>query len=233
VNLTNPTKFRQTLADVMTTPVVTARPTTPYKELVGLLSGHRVGALPVVDDEGRVVGVVSEADLMTKSARPEPAPRWRPSARGRQRKATGTTAAAVMSSPVVTADLDTPVVRAARLMQEHDVKHLPVLDGEDRLAGIVSRGDLLKPFLRSDADIRKELVETVLTRWLWIDPATVEVSVSHGEVSLTGQVDRRSDVDVITHIVSRLDGVVGVQSRLTFGRDDVHERQHPSEARVT
>jgi CBS domain-containing protein len=225
--------FRKVVGDVMTTPAVTAGPGTPYKELARLLAEHRIGALPIVDPDGVLVGIVSESDLLSKSTRRGPAPWWRPAARRSQRRAVATTAAASMSSPVFTATVDTPLPAAARLMEDAGVKHLPVVDTVRRVTGMVSRGDLLRPFLRSDEEIRQEIVDTVLPRWLWIDPATVTVTVTGGEVSLAGEVERRSDVDVITRIAGALDGVVAVDSRLTYRHDDVHERRRPTEARVS
>lgn len=127
--------------DVMTTEVVIAYPTTPVKQVAGLLNQHRLSALPVTDGQGRVLSVVSEADLLGDS----------------QRLADGqpaTTAGEVMASPAVTVNPQATVTEAARRMQAGGVKRLPVVAGSSRLVGIVSRTDLLRPLTRPDQEIR-------------------------------------------------------------------------------
>ena len=117
-------------------------------------------------------------------------------------------------------------------MHRHNVKRLAVIDAEGRLIGIASRVDLLKPFLRTDREIRDEVSGTVLRRWMSIDASAVAVHVTNGEVTLTGIIERRSDINVISALVGSLDGVVKVDNQVGFTRDDVHERMTRSEARV-
>jgi CBS domain-containing protein len=163
--------------DVMTIEVVVAQPTTPVKQVARLLADHRLSALPVVDGRGRVLGVVSQADLLGDG---------RPLADGQP-----VTARAVMTSPAVTVDPQATVTEAARRMQAAGMKRLPVVAGSGRLVGIVSRADLLRPLTRPDEEIRWA-IEELLGHELLVDPARVEVEVCDGVVSLTGRVERRS-----------------------------------------
>jgi CBS-domain-containing membrane protein len=210
--------------DVMTQDVVTVDDHAAFKEVATLLTEHRVSALPVLDGEGRVVGVVSEADLLLKEEFPEGPPGGRP-LQGRRRretraKAAGGTAAELMTSPAVTIGPDAGVAEAARLLHRHQIKRLPVVDPAGPLLGIVSRADLLKVFLRADADIAAEVRQQVLTRAMWIDPDTVVVEVRDGVVTLTGQPERRSLIPIVVSLVRGLDGVVDVVDRLSFEFDD-------------
>jgi CBS domain-containing protein len=153
--------MHQTVQDVMTTDVVCAHPNTSYKELVELLATRRVSAVPVVDDRGHVVGVVSEADLLCKREQPaRPALRLLSAPRRRRErvKAQATVAAELMSRPAVTIDPQATVAAAARRLHASGVKRLPVVHAGGRLVGIVSRVDLLKGFLRSDEELHSEIV---------------------------------------------------------------------------
>ncbi|WP_320779577.1 CBS domain-containing protein [Streptomyces sp. CRN 30] len=216
------------VGSVMTRDVVRAGATTPFKEVVRLLSEHRVSGLPVVDDE-RVVGVLSETDLMMHQARSpvpyEPARHARlaaltPGVRRQAAKAGARTAGQLMTAPPVTAHADDTVVAAARLMAQRRVERLPVLDEEGRLVGIVTRGDLLTVFLRSDEEIHRTVVEQVLGKALWLTPRTIGVSVSDGVVTLDGRMERESDTEIAVSMTRRLDGVVDVVDRLTHRLDD-------------
>jgi CBS domain-containing protein len=210
--------------DVMTQEVVTVDEHASFKEVATLLTERRVSALPVLDGEGRVVGLVSEADLMLKEEFPEGPPEARlfQSRRRRQTraKAAGDTAAELMTSPAVTIGPDASVAQAARLLHRHGIKRLPVVDPAGPLLGIVSRADLLKVFLRSDADIAREVRQQVLLRAMWMDPDTVVVEVRDGVVTLTGQLERRSLIPITVNLVRGLDGVVDVVDRLSFELDD-------------
>jgi CBS domain-containing protein len=210
--------------DVMTKEVVTVDEQASFKEVAKLLTGRRVSALPVLDGDGRVVGIVSEADLMLKEEFPKGPPEAR-LLQGRHRretraKAAGGTAAEVMTSPAVTIGPDASVPEAARLLHRHGIKRLPVVDPAGPLLGIVSRGDLLKVFLRSDVDIAREVRQQVLVRSMWIDPDVVRVEVRDGVVTLTGPLERRSLIPIVVGLVRGLDGVVDVIDRLSFELDD-------------
>ena len=125
-----------------------------------------------------------------------------------------------MTSPAVTVGPDASVAEAARLLHRHGIKRLPVVDPPGPLLGIVSRADLLKVFLRSDADIAQEIRQQVLQRAMWMDPDTVGVDVRDGVVTLTGQLERRSLIPITLSLVRGLDGVVEVVDRLSFELDD-------------
>lgn len=212
--------------DVMTEDVVSARTDTPFRELVRLLDANRVGAVPVVDDAGRILGVVSSSDLLVKEeGAPRPAPRPpayvldRPS-RSTLRRAAGTLAGSLMTSPAVTIEDQIGVREAARLMSSYGVRHLPVARA-GVLAGIVSRSDLLKVFLRSDAEIRQELVDEALPSALLTDVSALSIDVDDGVVSLVGALPRGCDVDLIKRAVWRVDGVVGVVDAIDGGTGEV------------
>lgn len=193
--------------NVMTTKMVVAHPTTPVKQVAGLLAAQGLSALPVVDGRGRVVGVVSEADLLANS-------QLLADGRG------GVTAGEVMTSPAVTVTPQATVTEAARRMQTSGVKRLPVVAGSGRLVGIVSRADLLRPLTRPDEEIRWA-IEEMLGHELLIDPARVEVEVREGVVTLTGQVERRSLIPIVVRLTGAAEGVVRVQDWLTFELDDI------------
>jgi CBS-domain-containing membrane protein len=207
----------------MTTTVATVDERTPFKQIVRLLSERRVSALPVLDAAKRVVGVVSEADLLRKEEFPE-GPGGRVFESRHQRvaraKAAGDTAAELMTAPAVTVGADATVAEAAKLLARHGVKRLLVVDEAGRLLGIASRVDLLKVFLRSDEDIRREVRDEVFQRVLWIDPDDVAVEVSDGLVTLEGVLERRSLIPIAVRLVHGVDGVVDVVDRLTYEAND-------------
>ncbi|MDD9375845.1 CBS domain-containing protein [Streptomyces sp. ZAF1911] len=188
----------RSVADLMTRTAVTVRRTTAFKEIARLLKEFDITAVPVIDDTGHLVGVVSEADLL------------------RRRPAGGTaTAEELMTSPAVTARPDWSVVRAARVMQRQRVKRLPVVDEEGRVVGILSRSDLIQLFLRRDHAIQEEILEDVLTRTLRLAPSDVTVEVDDGLVTLSGTVPRADLLPVVVRLCQSVDGVVDVDNRLT------------------
>lgn len=216
--------MRRRVRDVMTRDVVTVDEHTPFKEITQLLADCRISAVPVLDPDARVVGVVSEADLLRKEEFPEGPPGAR-LLEGRRRratraKATGDTAVELMTAPAITVGPDASLAEAARLLHRHQIKRLPVLDPAGPLVGIVSRADLLKVFLRSDDQIAREVRQDVLRRVLGMDPDTIDVEVRDGAVTLTGQLERRSLIPITVSLVYGLDGVVDVVDRLGFEVDD-------------
>jgi CBS domain-containing protein len=220
------------VADVMTGDVATVGPATPVKEIVRELAQRRVSALPVVDLEGRVLGVVSEADLLLKEGRgalADPPRRFEAASRRAQRvKAGATVAADLMTAPALTIAPDAPVADAAREMRERGVKRLVVVDEHDRLAGIISRGDVIRVFLRPDGDIRRAVVEGLATNLLWLDARDLEVTVADGVVTLSGRLDRRTEVELLARHTLELDGVVGVVNRVAYAWDDRHPGRPPA-----
>jgi CBS domain-containing protein len=209
----------------MTARPVVATETTGFKEIAGLLAEYRISAVPVVDDAGLLIGVVSEADLLLKETF-GPAEQHQLVESGRTRreraKAGALLARDLMTSPAVTIGSNAPIAEAARVMHDKAVKRLPVVDADGRVVGIVTRSDLLRVFLRPDALIREDVVEGLIVRTLWMDPKPIEVHVTSGVVELSGQVDRKSDIRVLTNMVGAIDGVVGVVERLRFRYDDTH-----------
>lgn len=218
--------------DVMSAPVETVRDSAGFKEIVGLMQRHGVSALPVVDGDRRLVGIVSEADLLLKEEYATEGASlerlldfpWRKSERA---KAAGTYAAQLMSRHVVTIEPEATLAKAARLIHEEKVKRLPVVDADDRVIGIVSRADLLKVFLRSDAEIHDDVKESVLRRALWLEPHAVKVTVRDGVVLLKGQVEQKSMIPLVVELVSDVVGVVGVDNRLGYEVDDDSLRPLP------
>lgn len=217
---------RSTVADVMSVPVVAVDPDTSFSAVASLLYTAAVRAVPVLDDAGRLLGVVSEADLLVTAERGEPRDDhrwWRPRhvrRPGPVRKAGATTAAGLMTTPVVTVGADDSVALAARTMREHRLSWMPVVDDGDRVVGVLGRSDLLSVFLRDDEAIRREVVEEVLGRTLLVDPARVEVAVADGVVTLTGELETRADTEAVVHLVERLEGVVGVNDELGYRVDE-------------
>ena len=164
---------RWKIKDVMTSDVIAVRADMPFKEIVDILADRGISAVPVVDDEDRVIGVVSEADLLHKTefAGESVANRLLESRRHRtaREKAAGDVAGELMTAPAVTVTADVSVIEAARIMEEKEIKRLPVVDRQGRVVGIVSRRDLLKAFLQPDPDIKAEILEQVFRRAMWID----------------------------------------------------------------
>ncbi|MEV6613124.1 CBS domain-containing protein [Streptomyces sp. NPDC051051] len=199
----------RTVGEVMTGDVVEARRTTPFKEVVRLLDHHRISGLPVIDDDDKVLGVVSGTDLVRAQAR-----------RSGHGLVGAVTAADLMSSPAITVHPEQSVPDAARLMERRGVERLPVVDEEDRLIGIATRRDLLRVFLRTDEDLSRQVSEEVVGRTLGLPPDAVLVSVRDGVVTLDGRVEARSQVPEAVRAAWRLEGVVGVVNALTFRVDD-------------
>ncbi|MGR6998251.1 CBS domain-containing protein [Yinghuangia aomiensis] len=213
----------------MTTDVVSVGPGAPFKEIVGLLRRHRIAAVPVVDG-GKVVGVVSESDLLRKEADqagPAPFPLQvitRRAVRAARAKAEAATADSLMTAPAVVVESGATVAEAARLMERHHVRHLPVVDSDGHIRGIVSRGDLLRVFLRTDELIRDEIRDEVIRDELWIDPKTVDVSVTDGIVDLAGEVARKSMISILVRMCRGVDGVIQVREHMTYALDDTRIR---------
>ncbi|WP_330300678.1 CBS domain-containing protein [Streptomyces sp. NBC_00503] len=211
------------VGDLMTDEVVSVVTSTSFKDVAKLLAQHDISGLPVLDDEDRVLGVVSESDLIGREAADHPLVGDAPdAARGAATFPSEVifTAGEVMSAPAVTVHADETATGAARLMARRGVERLPVVDDEDRLVGIVTRRDLLRLFLRPDAEIRRRVIEDVLTDTMGLDEDTVTVHVVDGIVTLEGRLGGRSQIPVLIGLVSQLDGVVAVVPRLTARVDD-------------
>ncbi|WP_432092413.1 CBS domain-containing protein [Streptomyces sp. bgisy100] len=225
------------IGSLMVTDVVAVGPRTPFKKVAKLLAEHRISGVPVVDDDERVLGVISESDLLARQAGnpasqphdPAAWPRWLRHLTGFRRTAAGikeraVTAEELMSAPAIAVHAADTIAEGARTMASHRVERLPVLDEEDRLVGIVTRRDLLEVFLRPDADIRREIVDEVFVQAMWLAPDTVDVHVLDGVVTLRGRMELRSDTEIAVRMVRQLDGVVMVVDELVSRIDDTRRR---------
>lgn len=211
--------------DAMTSPLVTVRPDTPVKDVAAAMLTHHISGVPVVTDQGEVVGIVTEADLLHKEGGPfEQDPRFfaglpafaRASAAAR--KARGKTARDLMTSPVVTVEEDASLREMAGLMMRRKINRLPVLRA-GRLVGIVSRADIVRALVRPDEDIVSD-VRAALLHELWVDPSKLRIDVRDGIVYLDGEVERSSEKELVERSVLSIDGVVGIESALTFAFDE-------------
>ncbi|MDX3633425.1 CBS domain-containing protein [Streptomyces europaeiscabiei] len=205
------------VSDVMTQTVVAVGRNAQFKEIVRTMEQWRVSALPVLEGEGRVIGVVSEADLLPKEE-------FHEGDMGlyeqRQRlpdvaKAGGLTAEELMSTPAITVHSDATLAQAARIMAVRHVKRLPVIDSEGMLQGIVSRADLLKVFLRPDEQIEEEVRRTVIAYLFPAFSHAIHVNVREGVVTLRGQIHDTSLISVAARLIRAVEGVVDVESHLT------------------
>jgi CBS-domain-containing membrane protein len=212
--------MKTVIRDVMSTRVIWVRRNTSFREMVRALSEYRISAFPVLDEEYKVIGVVSEADLLAKEAL-DSEPRGMPGMiagilqRKEYEKARGTTAGDLMTSPAVTVNPDDKLERAARLMYTRKVKRLPVVNANGRLVGIVGRSDLLSVFDRSDEDIRREIQDQVIRCDLRTDPVTFTVLVKDGIVTLNGVAETSEFGDDLVQRVRHVQGVVAVRDRLS------------------
>jgi CBS domain-containing protein len=212
--------MRLAVSDVMTRYAITVAPDAGFQEIERLLAQHHVGALPVVDVEGRPVGVVSETDLVLKTEAGLGAPAGIGSrARHQRAKAAATTAQGLMTAPPISIAPGERLAAAARLMRQHAVNQLLVVGG-GRLLGVVSRGDLLKSFLRADEDIRDDVVQGVIDGIMWLNPVEFEVSVNDGVVNISGVIERRSHVEILFDLIRGVEGVVAVRPAVGYRLDD-------------
>jgi CBS domain-containing protein len=201
--------------EIMTRAVVTVTPATGLKEAAEIMSRHHVSGVPVVE-HGDVVGVVSESDVVRRESGlgdEEDRRGLLARLRRRARSVDTTTVAGAMTGPPIVVEPWMPASAAAWEMTEHDVNRLPVVK-RGRLVGIVSRADLVRAFARSDADVRREIVEHVLPS-LGLAPVDLSVEVSHGEVTLRGELDSEMEAECLPRAVRYVTGVVAVRPELT------------------
>jgi CBS domain-containing protein len=221
----------RTVADVMTARVHVAGPEMPFKLLVRLIEENRISAVPIVDERGFPIGIVSESDLLFKERRSELESSHdvlHPRRRHLQRaKAEGGVASDVMTKPPITVRADTSLAAAARLMQEKNVRRLVVVDAQGRIEGIVSRSDLLQVFLRTDAELHDEVAGELVPALLMTIPDRLDIAVNMNVVTFSGEVERKSDVDMLVRLTRQLDGVVDVVDRLRYSWDDTDAAPMP------
>jgi CBS-domain-containing membrane protein len=211
----------------MTREVFTAVPETSFKQLVAVMVLRELDALPVIDPSGRPIGVVAEADALTRlefHACTDRLPLLA-SARRRARwnKAHGLTAAELMTRPALTVAETSSLERAVRVMADHAVRRLHVVDGIGCLVGVLTRRDALSVFLRSDSAIRAD-VESALSSWTTTTrraEALIDVRVADGVVTLEGSLTLHSTVEQAGVRASHVPGVVAVRNNLRFDVDDL------------
>ncbi|MFE3864453.1 CBS domain-containing protein [Streptomyces goshikiensis] len=210
-----------TVADVMSSRVIAVTPSTGFKDIAAAMKQWKVTALPVIEGEGRVVGVVSEADLLPKEEFHEHGPGLVEQMRrlGDTAKAGSTRAEELMTAPAVTIRPDATLPRAARLMADRHVKRLPVVDADGTLQGMVSRADLLKVFLRTDEELTAEIRHEVVERLFPLSRKTVRVTVSQGIATLTGEVRDRDVIPMAEHLTRSVEGIVDVRCLLQASRE--------------
>ncbi len=206
-----------TVSDVMTRDVVTVKPSASFNACVRTMRLHGVGALPVVADH-KVLGIIAMTDLVLRDGRPSVRQRYAGDASSGA-QGDRLNAATLMSSPVITVCPLTPLPAAARLLFEHRINHLPVVDGDDRLAGIVSRSDMLRMFLRSDIAIRREVDSSLVADMRVFGQCTIVADVRDGVVTLRGTVDPGTLTELLLRLVAGVPGVVGVKSHLEVNGD--------------
>ena len=219
--------------DVMTTQVVNVPPAMRLKELARVLSEARIGGAPVVNEDGDVIGVVSEADLVGKQIGRPPSRRapldwifgngddaWE------LRHRAAITVEDAMTAPAITVAADRPLREVAAIMVDRDVNRLPVME-DGRLVGIVTRADLVRAYLGRDDAILRAIRDDVIKRRMWLDPDQLRIEVVEGIVHLSGSVDRRSTAGLLEKLIGLVDGVDGVESRLVWDFDDT-EIQPPA-----
>jgi CBS domain-containing protein len=210
--------------DVMTTEVATVEPSTPFKKIVALLARHRISEVPVLDADRRVLGVVTEADLLLKQEHLDTEANvplvWSRRRRREREKAAAVAAGKLMTTPVMTVPPTATVTEAARRLLAAGVQLLPVVDETDRLVGIVSRADLLRVFTRPDQAIESEIMDEIIVADFRMAPSRFFIQVDNGVVVLQGRVERRSLIPDLVRTVHGVEGVVRVEDRLTFDLDD-------------
>ena len=207
--------------DVMTADVRTVRPGASLREVASILAERRISGLPVVDEGGELLGVVSEGDILMKE-------QGRKDRRGgvfgwladrdaglQEDKFEARTAEEAMTAPAITAGPTDRIAKAACLMVENDVNRLPVVE-KGRLAGIVTRADLVRAFTQTDSEIGVEIREDVISKQLWMAPESFVVRVNNGEVELSGQTETEHLAELLPTLVEQVAGVVSVTSNLSW-----------------
>jgi CBS domain-containing protein len=211
--------------ELMTRDVMTFTPESSLRDAAAVLVARGITGAPVCDVAGRVIGVLSESDIVAKEQGADTEGvslfHLRRDRSGRTKQAARTVKEA-MTSPPITVRPTTTVAAAAKTMMQHGVNRLPVVDG-DRLAGIVTRADLVRAFTRPDDAIRDELFD-MIQRQLWIPRHDVTIEVHEGDVSISGEVENRSVAELVSAFASRVPGVVDVHSTLVWRDDDLRRR---------
>lgn len=211
------------LRQLMTTTVITIGPEASLKEAARRMIEAGVSGLPVTDDTGSLIGVITEADFVkTESARraAKRARLLRWFVRAEEIPEEERKVGDVMTSEVITLGPEADHAEAARVMRHAGIKRILVADESGKLVGLVSRSDILRAFARPDSNIIEEIKEDVMRKVLWIDPRPVEIKCEDGNVVLSGRLETRSDAQLLAELTRRLDGVVSLKDRLSWSVDN-------------
>ena len=208
--------MKTAVKDVMTTQVVAVRRGATFKEMAAALRQFRVSALPVIDENEKVIGVVSEADMLAKEALGDPGVISGLLHHREVHKAEGVTAGDLMTHPAVTVRPEESVEHAARLMYTLRIKRLPVVNAGGCLVGLISRTDLLAVYDRPDEEIRVEILDQVILHEFLEDPRQFSVAVQDGVVTLQGSPETAALGHDIVRKVRHVQGVVAVRDRLSY-----------------
>ena len=216
--------MKTAVKDVMTTQVIWVRKDATFREMAAALRKYRISAFPVLGDDDKVIGVVSEADMLTKEAlNGEPSVFSGILHRRATEKARGVTAGDLMTAAVVTIPPEDTVEHAAQLMYTRKVKRLPVIDANGHLVGIISRADVLSVFDRTDEAICREITGELIPNAFSIDPTTFDVTVRDGVVTLAGVPETSEVGHEIVHRVRHVPGVVAVRDRFRYPPAERHD----------
>ena len=211
------------VSDVMTTDVLTIGPEAALKEAALVMVNGGISGLPVVDDELRVIGIITEADFVSAEAdRSWGRQRRRLLANvfGESKSPAASTVGDVMTRKIETIDRQSSVTEAARRMNDLRVKRLPVVTPDGTLEGIISRADVMAAFARPDDELKLEVESEIIERIMRLDPSAISVVVTDGFVTLSGTVETKSESRLIAELAVRVEGVVGVDSKLMYTHDD-------------
>lgn len=194
------------VVDLMTTNVATVSPDTSLRGAARIMFRSQVSGLPVTDDNGLLVGIITEADFL----------RLELSRFESDNPASVESVADIMTRTVETIGPNTPLIEAAKVMVVREVKRLPVVDDVDQLVGIISRMDVVNAFTRPDEVIEDEIREDIVRRVLGLEPSELDVTVKEGVVYLRGTMGTQAEARLLTEMTRRLDGVLKVASELTW-----------------
>lgn len=200
------------VVDLMTTEVIAVSRDTGLREAARLMFRNRVSGLPVTEPDGTLIGIITEADFLRLEVERQEGARDQVATVGE-----------VMSIGVVTIRPEMEIYEAAKIMAVQEVKRLPVVGDDNRLLAVISRADIVSIFTRPDDVIEDEIREDLLRRVLFIDPDELGVSVTNGVVALSGEVGTRAEASMLEELTNRLDGVFGVETKLTWLHADVDD----------
>ncbi len=210
------------VSELMSTEVVTAQPSTTLKEIARLMLNHRISGIPIVGDDEKLLGIITEADILHHEAvrAGEDHPGYMYALLGGD-AGPATTAGEAMTTHVYTISPDDDHTQAARTMENRGVKRLPVVASDGSVLGVISRADIIASFARPDELIEDEIREDLIARLLWLDPDTLKITVEEGTVTLAGTVPKRTDARILEALARRLDGVIDLDaSGLSYEIDD-------------